>query len=70
MKKLRFLALALLIAALLPTYASADVANVGLMIAFGLLPIVLIVAVVSIAVVILVKAIKKKKQKNNQGEEN
>ena len=70
MKKLRFLAVALIIAALLPTYVSADVANVGLMIAFGLLPIVLIVAVVIIAVVILVKAIKKKKRKDNQGEDN
>ena len=70
MKKLRFLALVLLIAALLPTFASADVAGVGTIIVFGLLPYLLIVAVVIIAVVILVKAIKKKKQKNDQGEEN
>ena len=63
MKKLRFLALALLTAALLPTYASADVANVGLMIAFGLLPYVLIAAIIVIAVVLIVKAVRRKKNR-------
>ena len=69
MKKLRFLALVLLIAALLPTFASADVAGVGTIIVFGLLPYLLIAAVVIIAAVILVKAVKRRKNKKN-GEEN
>ena len=62
MKKLRFLALLLLIAAALPVYASADVANIGLMIAFGLLPYILIAAILVIAVVLIVKAIRRKKK--------
>ena len=69
MKKLRFLALVLLIAALLPTYASADVAGMGVVIVFGLLPYLLIAAVVIIAAVILVKAVKRRKNQKN-GEEN
>ena len=62
MKKLRFLALLLLIAATLPIYASADVAGIGVVIVFGLLPYVLIAAVIIIAVVLIVKAIQRKKQ--------
>ena len=69
MKKLRFLALVLLITALLPTFASADVAGVGTIIVFGLLPYLLIAAVVIIAAVILVKAVKRRKNQKN-GEEN
>ena len=63
MKKLRFLVLALLIAALLPTYASADVAGIGVVIVFGLLPYILIAAIVVIAVVLIVKAIQRKRNK-------
>ena len=62
MKKLRFLALALLIAAALPIYASADVAGIGVVIVFGLLPYVLIAAIIVIAVVLIVKAIRRKKK--------
>ena len=62
MKKLRILVLALLIAALLPTYASADVAGIGVVIVFGLLPYILIAAIVVIAVVLIVKAIRRKKK--------
>ena len=62
MKKLRFLALLLLIAAALPVYASADVAGIGVVIVFGLLPYVLIAAVIVIAVVLIVKAVRRKKQ--------
>ena len=69
MKKLRFFALVLLITALLPTFASADVAGVGTIIVFGLLPYLLIAAVVIIAAVILVKAVKRRKNQKN-GEEN
>ena len=70
MKKLRFLALALIVAAALPIYASADVAGIGVVIVFGLLPYILIAAIVIIAVVALVKVIKKKKSKENREEEN
>ena len=70
MKKLRFLALMLLVTALLPTFASADVAGIGVVIVFGMLPYVLIAAVVIIAVVVLVKVIKKKKSKENHEEDN
>ena len=63
MKKLRFLALALLIAAALPIYASADVAGIGVVIVFGLLPYILIAAIVVIAVVLIVKAIQRKRNK-------
>ena len=62
MKKLRFLALLLLIAATLPIYASADVAGIGVVIVFGLLPYILIAAIVVIAVVLIVKAIRRKKK--------
>ena len=62
MKKLRFLALALLIAAALPIYASADVAGIGVVIVFGLLPYILIAAIVVIAVILIVKAIRRKKK--------
>ena len=62
MKKLRFLALLLLIAATLPIYAAADVAGIGVVIVFGLLPYILIAAIVVIAVILIVKAIRRKKK--------
>ena len=65
MKNLRFFALVLLTAAILPTFAYADVAGVGTIIVFGLLPYLLIAAVLIIAAVILIKAVKRRKKEKN-----
>ncbi|MBE6913348.1 MAG: hypothetical protein E7472_00225 [Ruminococcaceae bacterium] len=43
--------------ALLPTFASADVAGGGVIVAVALLPVVLVIAVVAIAAALLVRVI-------------
>lgn len=67
MKKMKVFSLALLFSILLSTFASADVAGIGTVIVFGLLPYVLIAAVVVIAVVVLVKVLKHRRQDESDG---
>ena len=68
MKKLRFLTLALLITALLPTLASADVSGAGMIVTLAVLPIILVIAVVVIVAAILSRLIKKKNKGSNKEE--
>lgn len=60
MKRLTTTFLAVLAVLAFPTVAFADVAGVGTIIVFGLLPYVLIAAVVIVAAVILIRAIKRR----------
>ena len=62
MKKITVLLLIVLAALAFPIFAFADVAGVGTIIVFGLLPYLLIAAVVVVAVAVLVKAIKNRKK--------
>ena len=62
MKRVFVLLLLALSALAFPTFAFADVAGIGTMIVFGLLPYILIAVVIVIAVVILVKAIRKRRK--------
>ena len=55
--------LLLLTALAFPAFASADVAGVGTIIVFGLLPYVLIAAVIVIAIVVIVKCLKNRNNK-------
>ena len=69
MKRFSSYLLIFLAALAFPAFASADVAGIGTIIVFGLLPYVLIAAVVIVAVVILVKVIRKKHKPDNNGKE-
>lgn len=63
MKKLLSFTYLLLIFFAFPVFASADVANVGIIIALGVLAYVLIAAVIIIAIAILIKLIRRKRNK-------
>ena len=62
LKRLSVLLLSVIAALAFPTFAFADVAGIGTIIVFGLMPYILIAAVVVIAVVLLIKAIRKRKK--------
>ena len=66
MKKFTSALFAVLVALALPIYAFADVAGVGTIIVFGLLPYVLIGAALVVAVVILIRYIRRKRKASGQ----
>ena len=59
-KLLKTIFVALCAAALLPTFAFADVAGGGVIIAIALLPIVLVIAVVAVAAALLIRVLKRR----------